>query len=201
MAGLSAGMHALVEVPHFVGPDARGVDHDPCSNAELGAVPFEFGAHQGAVGPPVVACREPDHGGVVGDGCTEFAGRGARQGKGQARVVGSGVEVDEPGDEVVGVERRQVGQCLFPGEAPMVVADAPAAGDVVGPQHTGVGPGYRPRRHTVTPEERDEERQRRDEVRRVVEQALPFGEVLVHEAELALLEVAQPPVHELRGLR
>ena len=35
----------------------------------------------------------------------------------------------------------------------------------------------------------------------VVAQHLALGERLVHEADLALLEVAQPAVHELRRLR
>jgi hypothetical protein len=37
-------------------------------------------------------------------------------------------------------------------------------------------------------------------VRRVVEQALPFGQVLVDEAELALLEIADAAVNHLRRL-
>ena len=38
-------------------------------------------------------------------------------------------------------------------------------------------------------------------MRGVAQQPLALGERLVHEAEFALLEVAQAPVHQLRGLR
>ena len=52
----------------------------------------------------------------------------------------------------------------------------------------------------VAPEERDQERERGDEVRRVVEEALPLGQVLVDQAELTLLEVADAAVDHLRRL-
>ena len=56
----------------------------------------------------------------------------------------------------------------------------------------------------ITPsfdEHRDEERQHLHQVRGVVAEALALGEGLVDEADVALLEVAQAAVDELRGLR
>ena len=53
----------------------------------------------------------------------------------------------------------------------------------------------------VLAEDRDEEGQHLDQVRRVAAQPLALGERLVDEADVALLEVAQPAVDELRGLR
>ena len=53
----------------------------------------------------------------------------------------------------------------------------------------------------VLGEDRDEERQHPHEVGGVVAQPLALGERLVDEADVALLEVAQPAVDELRGLR
>ena len=46
-----------------------------------------------------------------------------------------------------------------------------------------------------------QERQHLDEVRRVAAQPLALGERLVDEADVALLQVAQAAVDQLRGLR
>ena len=48
---------------------------------------------------------------------------------------------------------------------------------------------------------RDEEREHAHEVRRVLEHPLAFGQPLVDQAKLALVEVAEPAVHELRAPR
>ena len=118
-----------------------------------------------------------------------------------ARVVGPGVEVEEPCDQMVRVERRQVVQGLLLGDLVVPLADAPSPRQVVQPQRRGVGARQRLGHDAVAPEERDQEGQGRDQMRRVVEQPLALGEVLVDEADLALLEVAEPAVHHLGGLR
>ena len=116
-------------------------------------------------------------------------------------VVGPGVEVEEPRHQVVGAERGEVGQRLVLGDLPVSFADAPAAREVVHPQRGGIGAGHRLGDDTVAAEEGNEERERADQMRRVVEQALALGQVLVHQAELTLLQVADAAVDHLRGLR
>ena len=54
--------------------------------------------------------------------------------------------------------------------------------------------------HAAVGEHGYEERQHAHEVRRVLERALAFVERLVDQPELALLEVAEPAVHQLRAL-
>ncbi len=102
---------------------------------------------------------------------------------------------------MVGVQRGEMFEGLVPGHLVVALADAPTARDVVEPQGGGIRPRHRLGNHPVAAEEWDEEGQRRDEVGRVVQQPLALGQVLVHEANLALLEVAEAAVHHLGGLR
>ena len=150
---------------------------------------------------PSAPVGEADDGGVVGHDRAVLEGGGAGHGERQAGVVGPGVEVEEPRHQMVGVQRGEVGERLVLGDLPVAFADAPAAGEVVHPQRGGIRAGHRLGDDAVAAEEGDEERQRADQVRRVVEQALALGQVLVDEAELALLEVADAAVDHLRGLR
>ena len=94
-----------------------------------------------------------------------------------------------------------MGQRLVLRDLAVAFPDAPAAREVVHPQRGGVRAGHRLGDDAVAAEEGDEERERADQVRRVVEQALSFGQILVDEAELALLEVADAAVDHLRRLR
>src|SRR5438094_1194893 len=94
-----------------------------------------------------------------------------------------------------------MGESLLAGDPPVAPADPHATGEVVEPQRGGVRLGHRLVEHPVSPEQRDEERQHADQVGSVLEQALALGEVLVDERELPLLEVAQPSVDQLGGLR
>src|SRR6266581_1633346 len=71
------------------------------------------------------------------------------------------------------------------------------SGGVVHPERGAHGASDRAVDRAVLAEQRDEERQHADEVGRVAEQTLALGQRLVHEPDLALLEVAQPAVHEL----
>ena len=97
-------------------------------------------------------------------------------------------------------KRGQVGEGLVTPHLAVAVPDAPTAGEVVHPQGRRVRAGHRLRHDAVASEEGDQERQRRDQVRRVLEQTLALRQVLVHEAELTLLEVAEAAVHHLRRL-
>ncbi len=83
----------------------------------------------------------------------------------------------------------------------VALPDAPAAGEVVHPERGCIGARHGLGDDAITTEERNEERQRRDQVRCVVEEALALGEVLVDEAKLTLLEVTDAAVDHLRGLR
>jgi hypothetical protein len=125
----------------------------------------------------------------------------AGQRQGQAGIVGACVEVQEAGNQTIGVECRQMGQRLILGDAPVAGADAEAAGEVVEPQGNGVGAGHGRRDHAVAPEQGYEKRQGADEVGCIVQESLPLGQVFVDQSEFALLQVAQAPVDQFGGLR
>jgi hypothetical protein len=80
------------------------------------------------------------------------------------------------------------------------LADPQAAGEVVHPHGRPEGPRQAAVHQPVLGEDRDEERQDVDEVRRGVAQDLALAQRLVHEADLALLQVAQAAVDQLGGL-
>ena len=195
------GVGALVHGPDAVGPDAGGVDHHLGSDGELrGGVALDR-THHGTVRLTVGAHGHGDDRGVVGHRRAVLERRRPGQRQGQAGVVGPGVEVEEPGHQVIGVERGQMGQRLLLVDLLVALADAPASREVVEPQCARVGAGDGLGDHAVLAEERDQEGEGRDQVRRVVEQALALGQVLVDEPELFLLEVADAPVDHLGGLR
>ena len=113
-------------------------------------------------------------------------------------VIGPGVEVEEAGYEMFGAERREVGEGLVLGDLPVSFPDPPTTGEVVHPQRRRIGAGHRLGNDTIATEEGNEERERADQMWRIVEQALPLGQILVDEAELTLLEVANATVDHLR---
>ena len=86
-------------------------------------------------------------------------------------------------------------------QALVELADAGAAGEVVHPHRAAERPSDLRVDEAVLREQRDEERQQPHEVRRVAAQPLPLAQRLVHEAHVAVLQVAQAAVHELRALR
>jgi len=116
-------------------------------------------------------------------------------------VRSSSVVVEEGRDEPVVAEARHVAQGFRLGHAAVPVPDAQPAGQVVEPQRRRVGLGHRCVHDAVLPEQRDQEGEWVHQVGGVVEQPLALGQVLVDEPVLLLLEVAQPAVYELRGLR
>ena len=194
-----------------VGPDAGGVDDDGRPDVEVRPL-GDLAERAGRAGPGGRADADAGHAtavvgqegggpGVVGDDRAVVEDGRAQQREREAGVVGPGVEVQEAGDEVVGAQRREVLERLGAVDAAVAVADAQAAGEVVEPERGGVRAGDGLRDDAVAAEERDQERQRGDEVRGVVEQPLAFGQVLVDEPDLALLEVPDAAVDHLRRLR
>ena len=83
----------------------------------------------------------------------------------------------------------------------VTLADAPATREVVQAQRGRVPLDDGSGDDAVLREQRDEERKGTYEVRRVLQESLALSEVLVHEAELLLLQVAKAAVDHLRGLR
>ena len=84
----------------------------------------------------------------------------------------------------------------------MPVADPPAAGEVVLPEGQADQATHpAPDDTAASPDEGNQERQHRDQVRSRVQEDLPLGQGLVHEPELPLLQVAEPTVDELRRPR
>ena len=120
--------------------------------------------------------------------------------QGQSGIVGPGVPVEEPGHQPIGAEGREVLERLGPAHPLVTLPDAHAAGQVVEPQGGQVGGGHAAVDHAVPAEQGDEEGEGRHQVRGVVQQSLALGQVLVHQAELALLEVPEPAVDQLGGL-
>jgi hypothetical protein len=152
-----ARVRSFVEGPHIIGPDAGGVDDDPGLDRDVGRGIGGIGANDRSVRRPVVGGGEADHRGVVGHDGAVVERRRTGHGEGQAGIVGPRVEVEEPGHEMVGVERRQVGQGLGFGDPFVTGADAQTAGDVVEPQGNGVRAGHRLGDHPVPAEEGDQE--------------------------------------------
>ena len=83
----------------------------------------------------------------------------------------------------------------------MQLADPQSAGEVVHPHRRAEEPRDAPGEQAVTCEDREQEGQHAHEVRRGLAEHLALGQRLVDEPDLALLEVADPAVHELRRLR
>ncbi|CAA9221190.1 MAG: hypothetical protein AVDCRST_MAG20-585 [uncultured Acidimicrobiales bacterium] len=94
-----------------------------------------------------------------------------------------------------------MGHRLVSGDLLVQLADAGATGEVVHPQRAVQRLRQLGVDDAALAEHGDQEREQPHEVGGGVAQALSLGERLVDEAELALLEVPQAPVHELRRLR
>ncbi len=161
--------------------------------APIGRLPAVLGVAHHHADDPVRLAREPDRlGGRADDGAVP--GRGPRDGQRVPGVVGLGVEVAHRADQRVVAQAREhpqrgpPGQVLLPGQAGVpadrVVEREP--GRHVGPLPDAVG-------------QRVEERHRLDEVRREPGgHQFALAQRLAHQAELELLEVAQPAVEQLR---
>ena len=177
---------------HVVGPDAGRVDHHARPHVDL--VAGELVAHAHA-GDPLAGAQEPDHARVRGDRRAVLRGRAGDRER-VARVVDLAVVVLQRADERVlaqrgrDLERLALGQVAVAGEALV-----PAERVVEREPGTDVG---------VLPLllERQQEGHRRHEMRRQhVEQQPALLQRLAHQPEVALLEVAEPAVDELRRAR
>ena len=141
---------------------------------------------------------EADHRGVVHDRGAVL-GRGPGDGECEPGVVG--VVVDVGRREARSAQRRHVPEGGVLRDAPVQLADPQASGHVVHPHRGAEGAGEAPVDQPVGGEDREQERLHAHEVGRGPPQHLALGERFVDEPDLALLEVAQAPVHELRRLR
>ncbi len=83
----------------------------------------------------------------------------------------------------------------------MELADAGPAGEVVHPHGAAQGSRHLRVDQPVLGEERDEEREQAHQMGGVAPEPLPLPQGLVHEADVAVLQVPQAPVDELRALR
>jgi hypothetical protein len=175
---------------HVVGPHARGVDHLARGHLELIAGRHVPHAHAGhATG----LAQEPYDLGVGDHDRAVVRGR-AGDLHGVAGVVELGVPILDRPDERVAPEPGREPQRLAAGEV-AVVAQALEAAQAVVEQHARPDVGALP----AVVGERVEERDRPHQVwREHVEQEAALLERLAHEAELLLLEVAQPAVDQLR---
>ena len=161
----------------------------PCSGVDHGAV-------DAAV---AVACERRDAA-AVGNG-RAMPGCGADDRQRQPGVVGGGVEVEVGRRQPLTRHRGQVGERGVGLEAPVPLADPPAAGQVVHPHRRAEPAGDLARDDAVLGEHGDHERQDANEVGCVPEQSVPFVQGLVDETDVAVLEVPQTAVDELGALR
>ena len=206
------GVDTLVEGPELVGPHPGGVDHHagPDLDRPAGEPVGEDGAADPPAGPHQPGGLHP----VDGHRPQRGGGLGHRQR--EAGVVDPGVVIQETGGEAAPVEVRHELERLPLRQALVQLADPGPAGGVVhpqgGPDPPGVGPGPGLPGHSRRVrlalrtlrglgEHRDEEGEGLDEVGGQAQEALPFGQRLVDQAELLLLEVAEPAVDELRRPR
>ncbi len=193
----AVGIAALVERADPVCPDSRGVDDDRGRDGErLGSVR----GYPGAGDLPVRAGLESDGSAVVRGDRPVVEHGGAEDRESQACVVGASVPVEEALDQLVCTEGGEVGERLLTRDLLVAFADPDPAGQVVEPEGRAVDAGHAAVDDAGASEQRDEERQWGYQVGCVVEQALAFGQVLVDEPVLALLEVAEAAVDELGGL-
>jgi len=195
--GDRAGVGRLVQGPHVVGKHAPGVDDRCGGDREALAVGLRLHAVDDpsrclgqAQGPHPVG----RHGALVEHG-------GADHCQHQPGVVGRGVVIDVGAADLVGGQGGHVGDGLGGVDPLMELADAPAAGGVVGPH----GGAQRARQllgdQPVFGKQRQQKRLDVHQVRGVGQQPPALVQRLVHQRHVALLQVAQPAVHQLGALR
>ncbi len=187
----------FVERAHLVGPHPRGVDDRPGVDPDLLAVDEDDRAREAATSGMI----EPDDAGPVQGHRTEVEGRRTCQGQGEAGIVGPGVVVEIGPGQAVDLQVRPAAEGLVAVEPLVALAHPQATREVVPPQRPAEGPGDPPGHQPVPGVDRDQERQHLDEVRCVPQQPLALGQRLIDESDLALLQVPQPSMHQLRRLR
>jgi hypothetical protein len=186
----------FVERAHFVGPDAARVDHHRRAHVD--------DAPSASICTPAT---RPDGRFSIATAGAWFTATApcstarARDREREPRVVGLGVVVQVRGREGVGPQRGSARQRVVADIRRWAFLMRQAAAEVVHPEHAAEQPGDATVDQAVAREHRDEERQDVHEVWRVAQRDLALGEGLAHEAELLLLQVADPAVHELRRAR
>ena len=191
---------AFDQTADVVGPHPGGVHHHRRGDVER----IAFGGDDAGAGDGAGCARrlagQGGDLGVVGHDRAIVERRGAQDLQGQSGIVGPGIPVEEPGYQPVGAQRGQVLEGLGARHPLMALPDADASGEVVEPQGGEVGGGHAAVDHPVLAEQGDEEGEGLHQVGGIVEQALALGQVLVHQPELTLLQVADPAVDQLGGL-
>jgi len=152
--------------------------------------------HQPGADHPAVAVFEPFHLRIGDEG--RPVGLGApRGGEREASVVDLAIPVARPAHEPPFPQHR-----LGPKERPL--AQHPVRPHIPGPREQVVEPHPReefPERYPVAPMDREDERQRMDEVRSDPAEHGPLVQRLEDEPEVAVLEISQTPVHQPARMR
>ena len=116
------------------------------------------------------------------------------------RIVDRGVEVEVGGRQSLAVHGGKVRERSVLAQTSMQLADAPTAREVVHPHGRTERAGDLAGHHTVLRENRDHEGEHVHQVGCVAAEPLPFVQCLVDEADVALLQVPESAVDQLRGL-
>ena len=189
------GAAAVAHRQQLVGPHAGGVHHDPGGHVD--GVPV--GGDGDARDAPDGVVPQRRHGGVGGHRGAQGCGR-AGHGQREAGVVDLRVEVQVAVGQPVARHGGQVGQRLGAREALVQPPDAGAAGEVVEPHGLAQRPAHLAVHHAALGRDRDEEGQGAHQMGGVAQQSLALVQRLVHQPDLALLEVAEAAVGQLRRL-
>ena len=177
----------LVHSPHGIGKDARRIDDDTCVQFMFLAA-FEFfhrdAAHQ------IVLLHQRNHRHVV-DQHGARIGRRLRQADREPGIIELPVIINSAALKPVRFERRQAPQRLFAremfGRAEAKLAREQIIDFQTDPVKWRFPPGV----------VRHDEREVIDQVRRVLGQQAPLAQRLQHQADVALLQVADPAVNQL----
>ena len=140
---------------------------------------------------------ESDDLGVVQRGRPVHDGRACDR-EGEPGVVGVRVVVDVRTGETIAIERGELGERLVDAHATVALADPQTTREVVHPQRAA----EHRRQPAVEPaparEDGHQKRENPDQMRCVLEDQLSLRESFVDQAELVLVEVAEPAVYQLR---
>jgi len=121
--------------------------------------------------------------------------RGQNRLEDETRIVGDAVVVERPADESLGAQLR-----LEPKRSRRVIAPVPADVSERGEQIVGEKPRAElPQADGALAEDREEERQRANQVRRqTAAQEIPLARRLEHEPDVTVLQIPNAAVDELR---
>ena len=179
----------LGEMADAVTERAGGVDHHRRVDLER-VTGFEIASHE-TVNEAVDALRDAGDLRVV-EQRRALLGRGLHEVDQQPRIVELAVVIDHPAAQALGLDRRQALQRLVTRE------DFRGAETVLPGQHVVDLESDPVERRFPPVVVGDDEGQVAHQVRRVLPQDAPFLQRLHHERDVALLEIAHAPVHQLR---